>query len=89
MGSVKDSKTLQPATKAEYGHGIFNFSNRYSVFDWGEIPDTIPFKGAATTILGACFFEKLKNMGYETHYIGLIEDNKPVPVSMLTKPSAQ
>ena len=43
MGSVKDLKTLQPATKSEYGQGIFSFSDRYSVFDWGEMPDTIPF----------------------------------------------
>lgn len=87
MGSVKDLKTLQPATKSEYGQGIFSFSDRYSVFDWGEMPDTIPFKGAATAILGAYFFEKLESLGYETHYIGLMEDNKPLPVSMLTKPS--
>ena len=24
---------------------IFAYSNRYSVFDWGEMPDHIPHKG--------------------------------------------
>jgi phosphoribosylaminoimidazole-succinocarboxamide synthase len=88
VGSVKDLIVLQPATKPEYGHGIFNFSDRYSVFDWGEMPDTIPLKGAATAILGAYFFEKLESRGYETHYAGLVEDGKTMPVSMLAGPSA-
>ncbi len=87
MGSVKNLKILQPATRSEYGHGIFNFSDRYSVFDWGEMPDTIPGKGAATAILGAYFFEKLENLGYETHYEGLMEDSRTMLISELTKPS--
>jgi len=87
MGSVKDLKVLSPATKSEYGKAIFHFSDRYSVFDWGEMPDTIPFKGAATAILGAYFFEKLESLGYETHYIGLVEDDKPMPISELSSPS--
>ena len=36
-----------------------NFSDRYSVFDWGEMPDAIPNKGEALAFMGAYFFEHL------------------------------
>jgi phosphoribosylaminoimidazole-succinocarboxamide synthase len=37
----------------------FEFSDDYSVFDWGKMPDTIENKGRALTVLGAYFFERL------------------------------
>lgn len=37
----------------------FEFTDDYSVFDWGKMPDTIENKGRALTIFGAYFFEKL------------------------------
>jgi phosphoribosylaminoimidazole-succinocarboxamide synthase len=38
---------------------FFEFTDDYSVFDWGKMPDTIKHKGRSLTILGAFFFEKL------------------------------
>lgn len=64
MGSVKDLKILKNAGTNNTGEGVFNFSDRYSVFDWGEMPDTIPDKGAAIAILGAYFFEELEKRTY-------------------------
>ena len=39
----------------------FNFSDRYSVFDWGEMPDLIPDKGKSLSELAIFFFEFLDN----------------------------
>jgi len=87
MGSVKDLKILKKPEKNAHGLAIFNFSDRYSVFDWGEMPDTIHDKGSAIAILGAFFFEKLERLGIRTHYKGLVEDNNPMPLTKLKKPS--
>ncbi len=84
MGSVKDLKILEPATENKLGIGRFTFSDRYSVFDWGEMPDKILNKGAAISILGAYFFEKLESMGLQTHYLGLVENGKVKKLSELT-----
>ncbi len=83
MGSVKDLKVLKQANEQSLGLGRFTFSDRYSVFDWGEMPDKISYKGAAIAILGAYFFEKLESMGIDTHYLGLVENDEAKPLSEL------
>ncbi len=35
----------------------FEYSDRYSIFDWGEMPDHIDQKGVALNRMGAAFFE--------------------------------
>lgn len=40
---------------------LFEFSDRYSVFDWGEMPDQLEGKGAALSIMGKSFFQYLEN----------------------------
>jgi phosphoribosylaminoimidazole-succinocarboxamide synthase len=37
----------------------FEYTDDYSVFDWGKMPDTIANKGRSLAIMGAFFFEKL------------------------------
>ena len=54
------------------GVGRFHFSDRYSVFDWGEMPDQIEGKGAALCLMGAYCFEQLEEKGVKTHYRGLL-----------------
>lgn len=83
MGSVKDLTILEKPLKNKTGIGIFSFSERYSLFDWGEMPDHIHNKGASLCILSAYFFEKLEEMGIKTHYLGVIEDNKVKKLSEL------
>jgi phosphoribosylaminoimidazole-succinocarboxamide synthase len=87
MGSVKDLQVLQKPTKATTGTGRFLFSDRYSVFDWGEMPDHIEGKGAALCLMGAYCFEQLEKKGVKTHYRGLVQDDKAVPTSKLRVPS--
>ncbi len=89
MGSVKDLKVLQSATAEKSGIGLFSFSDRYSVFDWGEMPDRINQKGTALCIIGAHLCEELEKKGIGTHYLGLMEDGKAKKLSDLKKPSNQ
>jgi len=74
MGSVKDLTVIEKPLKNKSGRGRFIFSDRYSVFDWGEMPDHIPNKGKSLCISAAYFFEKLKSLGIKSHYLGLLED---------------
>lgn len=71
MGSVKDLHIIREALKDSVGEGVFTFSDRYSVFDWGEMPDLIPDKGKSIAILGAYFFELAEKNGFKTHYLGM------------------
>jgi len=73
MGSVKDLEVIQKPTRDAMGIGRFHFSDRYSVFDWGEMPDHIEGKGAALCLMGAYCFEQLEAKGVETHYRGLVD----------------
>ncbi|MEI7640512.1 MAG: phosphoribosylaminoimidazolesuccinocarboxamide synthase [bacterium] len=74
MGSVKEIEVITPATLETMGDGEFVFSDRYSVFDWGEMPDLIDKKGAALATLSAYFFEVLLNKGILGHFRGLAEE---------------
>ncbi|WP_369018262.1 phosphoribosylaminoimidazolesuccinocarboxamide synthase [Thermatribacter velox] len=87
MGSVKDLIVLASPIEDRPGKGKFIFSNRYSVFDWGEMPDHIPRKGEALCLIGAHFFERLEEQGIKTHYLGLEENGKVKRLSELENPS--
>ena len=86
MGSVKDLEILEYPGKNKTGRGRFIFSDRYSVFDWGEMPDHIPNKGKSLCISAAYFFEKLESMGIKTHYLGLVEDGQLKRISEIKDP---
>ena len=88
MGSVKDIIVLEAPRKEKTGRGRFLFTDRFSVFDWGEMPDRIDGKGASLCITSAFFFEKLHEIGIETHYLGVVEDGKVKELSELKKPQA-
>lgn len=53
-GSVKN-------VRGEKGQSpyIFEFSDRYSIFDWGQMPDLLNGKGAALAFMGWFFFDYL------------------------------
>ncbi len=88
-GSVKDLEILSPPAGNEMGIGRFHFSDRYSVFDWGEMPDHLLNKGAALCIMGAYCFEKAEEKGIKTHYRGVVgKDGKVVRVDELHEPTS-
>lgn len=89
MGSVKDLQVTKKPTKTAMGVGRFLFSDRYSVFDWGEMPDHIEGKGAALCLMGAYCFEQLEKIGVKTHYRGLVDaSGKAVKLAELKQPSS-
>ncbi|MFC6613510.1 phosphoribosylaminoimidazolesuccinocarboxamide synthase [Halopenitus salinus] len=73
MTSVKEFRVLEAATAAELGRGRFVFTDAYSVFDWGQMPDPIPEKGASLCTMGAFNFERLEAEGVATHYRGVVD----------------
>jgi len=88
MGSVKDLEVVKKPTKELMGVGRFHFSDRYSVFDWGAMPDHIEGKGAAICLMGAYCFERLEKEGISTHFRGLVTRNgKLVSFEELEQPT--
>jgi hypothetical protein len=88
MGSVKDLEVLEEPSGAQMGSGRFHFSDRYSVFDWGEMPDLIENKGKALCMIGAHFFETLQSMGINNHYLGVVDvDGQAKPLREVEAPS--
>jgi len=86
VGSVKDLVVIEKPLENKSGRGRFIFSDRYSVFDWGEMPDHIPNKGKSLCISAAYFFEKLESMGIRTHYLGLVEGGQLKRISEVKGP---
>ncbi len=87
MGSVKDLEIIkQPSDKT--GIGRFHFSDRYSVFDFGEMPDLLMNKGKALCMLSAYFFEFLEKKGITTHYLGLVEEKEVKRLNEIDSPSS-
>jgi phosphoribosylaminoimidazole-succinocarboxamide synthase len=88
MGSVKDLEVIKKPNEDTMGIGRFVFSDRYSVFDWGEMPDLIEGKGEALCLMGAYCFERLEELGIKTHYRGLVDESgKVVRFDELKQPS--
>jgi phosphoribosylaminoimidazole-succinocarboxamide synthase len=71
MTSVKEFHIDDPATADELGRGSFVFTDDYSVFDWGKMPDQIPDKGASLCTMGAFNFQLLEAADVPTHYEGV------------------
>ncbi len=88
MGSVKDLEVIKKPQENKKGIARFHFSDRYSVFDWGEMPDHIENKGKSLCLMGAYFFEKLEEKGIKTHYRGVVnQNNEVVSLSNLKEPT--
>jgi len=79
MTSVKEFRVDEPASADELGRGSFVFTDDYSVFDWGKMPDEIPDKGASLCTMGAFNFQLLEENHVPTHYEGVrTEPDGPV-----------
>lgn len=68
------------STKDVFTHGenyLFKFSDRYSVFDWGEMPDHLNGKGAALAKFTKSIYSKLSAAGIKHHLLsGACGDNE-------------
>jgi len=86
MTSVKDFRVDRAATATDLGRGAFVFTDDYSVFDWGKMPDAIPNKGASLCAMGAYNFELLEDAGIPTHYEGVVGAGEAVPLDEVADP---
>ncbi len=82
MTSVKSIIVGEEPTETELGTATFRFSDAYSVFDWGQMPDAIPHKGQSLCVMGASNFEALEAAGVATHYRGVQSRLGDDPVSL-------
>jgi len=80
MTSVKEFRVDESATAETLGRGAFVFTDDYSVFDWGKMPDEIPDKGASLCTMGAHNFELLEARDVPTHYRGVVGDGETIPL---------
>ncbi|MFH1895459.1 MAG: phosphoribosylaminoimidazolesuccinocarboxamide synthase [archaeon] len=76
MGSVKDLTVLKKASEKNFGEGIFSFTDDYSVFDFGKMPQTIPGKGESLCRMAVYNFEKIAEAGINTHFGDFVSPNK-------------
>lgn len=76
MPSVKKLTVLKKASPEEFGLGIFEFTDDYSVFDYGKMPDIIPGKGESLCRMAAYNFQELEKLGLKTHYRNFVAPNK-------------
>lgn len=76
MGSVKDINVLKEPTETEMGEAIFVFSDRYSIFDYGGMPDEIEGKGEALCLMAAHNLKQLEEKGMKTNFISLEKPNE-------------
>jgi len=89
MTSVKEFRVDEPATADGLGRGRFVFTDAYSVFDWGQMPDAVPNKGASLCAMGAFNFELLEREGVPTHYRGVADSDSVVPLDEATAPPTE
>ncbi len=75
-GSVKNILVVRAPSAARAGKGMLVFTDDYSVFDYGKMPDTIPAKGEAICRMATFNFEELEKIGIKSHFRGFIPPNK-------------
>ena len=76
MGSVKNLSVMERPDENRFGAGVFEFTDDYSVFDYGKMPDTIPGKGESLCRMASWNFHKLKETGINTHFRGFSPPNR-------------
>ncbi len=76
MGSVKNLTVSKEVSENELGVGVFSFTDDYSIFDYGKMPETLPGKGEALCRMAAYNFEQLEKKGINTHFRKLISGNE-------------
>lgn len=73
MGSVKNLVVLREPAGTEEGEGLFEFTDDFSVFDYGKMPDTIPGKGEALCRMASYNFGHL---AANSHFLGFVKPNR-------------
>ena len=71
-GSSKNILVLEEPTAGDPGRGAFEFTDYFSVFDWGRFTDEpVSGKGEAMAAVVKKYFELLNEAGIKNHYQGI------------------
>jgi len=76
LGSVKDLEIIKKASENEFGQGVFSFTDDYSVFDYGKMPEKISSKGESLCRMASYNFQKISELGINSHFEEFIAPNK-------------
>lgn len=76
LHSTKNLHVIEPPTSACTGIGIFEYTDHYTVFHYGRMPDVIPGKGEAACRMAAFNFALLEEAGIPTHFRRFLPPNR-------------
>jgi phosphoribosylaminoimidazole-succinocarboxamide synthase len=74
--STKELFVISQPSNLMPGLGVFEFTNYYSVFHFGRMPDEIEGKGESIARMTSINFELLNKLGVDNHFIRFHEPNK-------------
>lgn len=74
--TTKNLEIIQPPTATMEGIGRFTYTDHYTVFFYGRMPDQIPGKGEAMCRMAAFNFGMLRELGVPTHFRRFIAPNQ-------------
>ncbi|MGV9269435.1 phosphoribosylaminoimidazolesuccinocarboxamide synthase [Kitasatospora sp. NPDC003701] len=76
LHSTKNLRVVEPPTAAREGVGVFEYTDHYTVFHYGRMPDAIPGKGEAVCRMAVANFTMLEAAGVRTHFRRFIAPNR-------------
>lgn len=76
LHSTKNLHVIEPPTPSREGIGVFEYTDHYTVFHYGRMPDQIPGKGEAICRMAHFNFLLLEDAGVATHFRRLLAPNR-------------
>lgn len=76
LHSTRNLTAIHPATATTLGVGVFEYTDHWSVFHYGRMPDPIPGKGEATCRMAVHSFRLLEAAGVATHFRQQVSANR-------------
>lgn len=76
LHSTKNLEVVEPPTDSSTGVGVFEYTDHFSLFHYGRMPNTIPGKGEAVCRMAVRNFQLLEEAGAPTHFRRFIPPNR-------------
>jgi phosphoribosylaminoimidazole-succinocarboxamide synthase len=76
LHSTKNLEVIEPPTATREGIGVFEYTDNFTVFHYGRMPDQIPGKGEAICRMAVFNFMMLEAAGVPTHFRRFIVPNR-------------
>lgn len=74
--TTKNLEIIEPPTATKEGVGVFEYTDDYTVFFYGRMPDRIPGKGEAICRMAAFNLAMLEEAGVPTHFRRFLPPNR-------------